>query len=85
MSLLATLGLTLTLLAGALSATPDPGETAATPLSTSCQCASVTCGNGSTSPACQVSCSGLAVCSCASCVAGSRASSISGQNACICQ
>jgi hypothetical protein len=69
-------------LVGLPTAASDP---APAPLATSCQCPTVTCGNGSMSPACQVSCPGNAVCACAYCMAGSRgSSSISGQNSCMC-
>jgi hypothetical protein len=45
----------------------------------------VTCGNGSTSAACQATCPGQAVCSCASCTGGGKSSYLAGQNSCFCQ
>ena len=53
------------------------------PLTTTCQCITVTCSNGGMSPACVATCPAQAVCSCAYCT--DRGRIISGQNSCYCQ
>ncbi|HEY1697457.1 MAG TPA: hypothetical protein VGG39_35085 [Polyangiaceae bacterium] len=75
----------LTPLRATLATAPEDVDRGGEPLSTSCQCFAVTCSNGSTSAACQVTCTGQAVCSCASCTRAGSSSYLAGQNSCICQ
>jgi hypothetical protein len=78
------LGLAFLVAGPAFETTPTPVVSDSP--TTSCQCIAVTCGNGSTAPACQVTCAGQAVCACAYCIArAGGSSSISGLNSCMCR
>lgn len=79
MSHLAATALNVALIVAGLPAS----EEIAQPLTTTCQCITVTCSNGGMSPACVATCPGQAVCSCAYCT--DRGRIISGQNSCYCQ
>jgi hypothetical protein len=81
---LASLAFALACVAAGLPNAPEAAP-APEPLSTSCQCPAIACGNGSTELPCQVTCPGTAVCSCATCVMTGKISYASGPSSCVCQ